>query len=383
MSELMKRRKRLTEPEVRYYALQLVSALCYLHEGHIIHRDLKLGNIFLDSHMRVKLGDFGLATKLAHPDERKRTVCGTPNYIAPEILQGNHEHSFEVDIWSTGIIIYTLLVGKPPYESKDVQSTYRRILDNSYSFPSHCEVSDHARDLVRCILQTLPERRPSLAAIESHPFFTGAGVHTPTALSSVTMREPPTFIHEQKKAVSGGYTAAHAPLSGNDENDPGVLNRGRGVARAEKRFAGASHTVAVSPPRKILSSRGNTDDLGEQRPSRRVRAASSARAMPTRPSSGVGRSESATRVRKTTSSGSTGNNCATGEGYLQTAVTNRGVLTQQNNTQPIQHADMRGYARQFEVYNEIKSKADIANAKDNKAEIRQSEVLINSDKDNQ
>jgi serine/threonine protein kinase len=151
MSELIKRRKRITEPEVRYFVIQLTSALSYLHDSQIIHRDLKLGNIFLDSNMRVKVGDFGLATKLSHPDERKRTVCGTPNYIAPEILQ-TEGHSFEVDIWSTGIIIYTLIVGKPPYESHDVKSTYQRILDNIYSFPDG-QVSDSARSLIQSILQ--------------------------------------------------------------------------------------------------------------------------------------------------------------------------------------------------------------------------------------
>ena len=81
MSELIKRRKRLTEPEVRYYIIQLVSSLQYLHENLVIHRDLKLGNLFLDSHMRIKVGDFGLATRLSDASERRRTFCGTPNYI--------------------------------------------------------------------------------------------------------------------------------------------------------------------------------------------------------------------------------------------------------------------------------------------------------------
>src|SRR5437868_4153975 len=101
MSELMKRRKTLTEPETRFYFVQIISALQYLHDNCVIHRDLKLGNLFIDHDMKIKIGDFGLATKLAHPNERKRTVCGTPNYIAPEILEGKEGHSFEVDIWSS------------------------------------------------------------------------------------------------------------------------------------------------------------------------------------------------------------------------------------------------------------------------------------------
>ena len=76
-------------------------------------------------------------------------------FPAPEILEGKNGHSFEVDIWSTGVILYTLLVGKPPFESKDVKSTYKRILSNSYAFPDNTTVSvcEHAKSLIRHILQ--------------------------------------------------------------------------------------------------------------------------------------------------------------------------------------------------------------------------------------
>jgi len=85
----------------------------------------------------VKIGDLGLAARVTEPGERKRTLCGTPNYIAPEILENKHGHSFEVDIWSTGVVLFTMLVGRPPYESKDVKSTYKRILANNFTFPEH------------------------------------------------------------------------------------------------------------------------------------------------------------------------------------------------------------------------------------------------------
>jgi polo-like kinase 1 len=162
MNELLKRRKRLTEPEVKYYLSQLLTSIQYMHKLNVIHRDLKLGNLFLDKHLRVKVGDFGLATKLNSSDEKRKTICGTPNYIAPEVIEGDKEkrgHSFEVDVWSMGVICYTLLVGKPPYESKDVKSTYQRILRNEYSFPSHVPMSEHARDLISSMLQTRPDQR--------------------------------------------------------------------------------------------------------------------------------------------------------------------------------------------------------------------------------
>jgi polo-like kinase 1 len=114
--ELVKRRRRLTEPEAAYLCLQLLDAMRYLHANAIIHRDLKLGNLFIAADVGIRVGDFGLATMLCEQGERKRTVCGTPNYIAPEILDRTGGHSYEVDSWSIGCIIYTLLFGKPPFD---------------------------------------------------------------------------------------------------------------------------------------------------------------------------------------------------------------------------------------------------------------------------
>ena len=67
--------------------------------------------------MQLKVGDFGLAAQVFHPGEKKKTVCGTPNYLAPEVLDANGGHSYEVDYWSIGVILYTMLYGRPPFES--------------------------------------------------------------------------------------------------------------------------------------------------------------------------------------------------------------------------------------------------------------------------
>lgn len=137
LNEILRRRKRLTELEIQCFVVQMVSALKYLHAHKVIHRDLKLGNLFVDDKMEIKIGDFGLATKLEFDGDRKRTICGTPNYIAPEILEGKNGHSYEVDTWSLGVIIYTLLVGKPPFETSDVKTTYKKIRMNAYNFPDN------------------------------------------------------------------------------------------------------------------------------------------------------------------------------------------------------------------------------------------------------
>lgn len=93
------------EVEVQCYIYQIVNSLKYLHMNRIIHRDLKLGNLFLSDKMEVKLGDFGLAAKLEFDNEKRHTVCGTPNYIAPEILENKAGHTYEVDTWSLGVVL--------------------------------------------------------------------------------------------------------------------------------------------------------------------------------------------------------------------------------------------------------------------------------------
>ena len=86
-----------------------------------IYYSLKLGNLFFDEKLILTVGDFGLAAKVMFDGEKKRTICGTPNYIAPEILDSKLGHSYEVDYWSIGVILYTLLYGRPPFESSEVR----------------------------------------------------------------------------------------------------------------------------------------------------------------------------------------------------------------------------------------------------------------------
>jgi serine/threonine protein kinase len=96
MNELIRRRRRFSEEDARRYMVQMLEAVHYCHRNAIIHRDLKLGNLFLDARWGIKMGDFGLAAKVSG-DGRRKTICGTPNYIAPEILEGRTGHSYQVN----------------------------------------------------------------------------------------------------------------------------------------------------------------------------------------------------------------------------------------------------------------------------------------------
>ncbi|XP_070684633.1 serine/threonine-protein kinase PLK1 [Pempheris klunzingeri] len=197
--ELHKRRKAVTEPEARYYMTQLLKGVQYLHNNRVIHRDLKLGNIFLNDDMEVKIGDFGLATKIEFDGERKKTLCGTPNYIAPEVLC-KKGHSYEVDVWSLGCILYTLLVGKPPFETSCLKETYNRIKKNNYTIPWH--INPSASTLIKRMLHADPAQRPTIAELQTDEFFTSG--YIPLRLPTTCLTVPPRFSIAPSTAVELG-----------------------------------------------------------------------------------------------------------------------------------------------------------------------------------
>lgn len=192
MMELHKRRKALTEPEVRFYMKQIVDACIFLHNKHIIHRDLKLGNLFLNDDFQVKIGDYGLATRVDFDGERKKTLCGTPNYIAPEVLY-KKGHSFEVDVWSVGCILYTLLVGKPPFETTSLKETYHRIKKNEYYIPAR--VPQSAQMLIIKMLRPDPCTRPTMKEVRADRFFEEG--YTPSSLPNSCLTMAPRFKESQ------------------------------------------------------------------------------------------------------------------------------------------------------------------------------------------
>ena len=187
LSHLIDKRKKLKEIEVQYYITQLIQALIHLHDRNIVHRDLKLGNIFLTGKMELKLGDFGLAKKLSFRDEKISEMVGTPAYMAPEILE-NMGYSLEVDIWSLGVIMYYLIIGKLPF-NKPNQEDIKRV---SYTFPKKAIISRAAKSLIEQILKKDPKERPSLKQILRHDFFT-LGRSIPRLIPKVFMYKDPSI----------------------------------------------------------------------------------------------------------------------------------------------------------------------------------------------
>nr|XP_002731770.1 PREDICTED: serine/threonine-protein kinase PLK2-like isoform X1 [Saccoglossus kowalevskii] len=205
----MRQRKTLTEPEVRFFLLQIIEGIQYLHSQNVIHRDLKLGNILVSDSMEIKLADFGLATRLEFDGDRKRTICGTPNYIAPEVLE-KIGHSYEADIWAIGCVMYTMLVGKPPFEGSTLKETYSRVRNNKYNLPFSLHSS--AKDLIKQLLNSKPEDRPGLEEILQHEFFTRG--FTPTYLPPSVCHTAPRYATTDAGAVDvvdGDYKSREEP----------------------------------------------------------------------------------------------------------------------------------------------------------------------------
>uniref|UniRef100_A0AAY5EBL9 non-specific serine/threonine protein kinase n=1 Tax=Electrophorus electricus TaxID=8005 RepID=A0AAY5EBL9_ELEEL len=156
--------RQISERESRHFFRQIVSAVHYCHRNGIVHRDLKLENILLDSNKDVKIADFGLSN-LFRRGEYLQTYCGSPLYASPEIVNGRPYKGPEVDSWSLGVLLYTLVHGTMPFDGLDYKSLVRQISTGDYHKPA--KPSD-ACGLIRWMLMVNPERRATLEEIASH-----------------------------------------------------------------------------------------------------------------------------------------------------------------------------------------------------------------------
>ncbi|KAF7473273.1 serine/threonine-protein kinase PLK4 [Marmota monax] len=146
---------------------QIITGMLYLHSHGILHRDLTLSNLLLTRNMNIKIADFGLATQLTMPHEKHYTLCGTPNYISPEIATRS-AHGLESDVWSLGCMFYTLLIGRPPFDTDTVKNTLNKVVLADYEMPTF--LSREAKDLIHQLLRRNPADRLSLSSILDHPF---------------------------------------------------------------------------------------------------------------------------------------------------------------------------------------------------------------------
>ncbi len=172
--------RRLDESEARRVFKQILAGIKYCHTKGVSHRDIKLENLLLDERKNVKIIDFGFST-CAAPNAKLHMFCGTPSYMAPEIVSKRDYYGPPADIWALGVVLYAMLVGKFPFKGLTERDLYRSIARGVYAAPAH--VSARARALIARMLQVDPSRRPSCEDIANDPFVCeGAGSSSSTAL---------------------------------------------------------------------------------------------------------------------------------------------------------------------------------------------------------
>jgi len=153
---------RMKEKEARAKFRQIVSAVQYCHQKHIVHRDLKAENLLLDGDMNIKIADFGFSNEFT-PGNKLDTFCGSPPYAAPELFQGKKYDGPEVDVWSLGVILYTLVSGSLPFDGQNLKELRERVLRGKYRVPFF--MSTDCENLLKKFLVLNPQKRASLENI--------------------------------------------------------------------------------------------------------------------------------------------------------------------------------------------------------------------------
>ncbi|GIQ85781.1 hypothetical protein KIPB_010345, partial [Kipferlia bialata] len=289
----------LTEPEARYLIEELIKGVQYIHSKSVIHRDLKLGNLFLTgahaddtpyspdkqgrNRMHLRIGDFGLAVQLRREGEKRASLCGTPNYLAPETLCTHIDmrkerfeesarlggsspptvdretlalvdglgcalkrgHDYSVDTWAIGVVMHTLLHGTPPFEGPSVGATYKNILSNNKTHPAEAPVSPEAGDLIDRLLTPSPEDRITLADALQHPWFTSCPTSPLTCLPESSLSSIPSYATPAHVSYMEGVMEA--------EREKDRLRQIRRAKRKEARQQMRERQVQENVPNRVGS----------------------------------------------------------------------------------------------------------------------------------
>ncbi|KAJ1949924.1 Protein kinase, partial [Linderina macrospora] len=162
-------RGRMAEKDARRFFQQIVSAVEYCHRRNIVHRDLKPENVLLDPYNNVKVADFGLSN-IMKDGEFLQTSCGSPNYAAPEVINGKLYAGPEVDAWSCGVILYVMLCGRLPFDDDHIPALFKKITSGVFTMPGF--LSPGAKQVLSGLLQVDPLKRMSLSQVRQLPWFT-------------------------------------------------------------------------------------------------------------------------------------------------------------------------------------------------------------------
>lgn len=217
---IMRHDKGLTENVAREYFRQIVRAISYCHQLHVVHRDLKPENVvFFEKLGVVKLTDFGFSNKFC-PGQKLETSCGSLAYSAPEILLGDSYDAPAVDVWSLGVILFMLVCGHPPFQEANDSETLTMIMDCKYTMPEH--VSGGCRRLIGNMLVREPEKRATLQQIAQNEWLLEGSIEeTPEYLPLVSREQVSEEDHTLiiQKMINGKIATKEEILEALDRNE--------------------------------------------------------------------------------------------------------------------------------------------------------------------
>jgi len=255
---------RLQDETARCFYQQVVEGIQYCHERLVVHRDLKLENLLLDKRREiVKIIDFGFAAQVATKDAKLRAFCGTPSYMAPEIIRGEGYSGFATDIWALGVVVFALLVGSLPFVGRTELQLYAKIRRGVFTCPD--ALGELPRRLVRAALRMDATTRPSVTGILRHVWICGSvtpPLATPLAAPSqiATSRGDAGDSGDAGDAgvpeelLSASLGPGPGPLSTLDSVQSPMAGQVQRASRASRATGNSSSTVLI-PPRASLRER--------------------------------------------------------------------------------------------------------------------------------
>uniref|UniRef100_A0A8C2WVF7 non-specific serine/threonine protein kinase n=1 Tax=Cyclopterus lumpus TaxID=8103 RepID=A0A8C2WVF7_CYCLU len=225
----LSRERVFTEDRARFYGAEIVSALEYLHSQDVVYRDLKLENLMLDKDGHIKITDFGLCKEGITPDATMKTFCGTPEYLAPEVLEDN-DYGRAVDWWGLGVVMYEMMCGRLPFYNQDHERLFELILMEEIRFPRN--LSPEAKSLLAGLLKKDPKQRlgggPNDAKeVMSHTFFITINWHDVVQKKLIPLFRPQVTSETDTRYFDDEFTAQTITLTPPDKynsldcEDPG------------------------------------------------------------------------------------------------------------------------------------------------------------------
>lgn len=258
----------MNEAQTANILMQIVNGLLYLKKNNIVHRDLSTANILLTRDFKVKIADFGLA---ADANEKHNTMCGTPNFISPEVLS-RITHGVQSDVWGLGCIMYALLMGQAPFESNDVKSTWARVMKEDVRIPAY--ISSEAKDLLGRLLCKNQNERIQIEDVPKHQFmvkhfqatshsaqhlYAAASVDSGllTMSSGITSAQHVTgakLDHSRPQSEDRYYYQSNTPAALANQNVGGAMRRGHSASSLCNRYDSLYSDSTTHQPLQAQSS---------------------------------------------------------------------------------------------------------------------------------